>query len=54
MIALAIIVGIGMIAQKYHATLVLSNGELLRFQEDLLMSENQYDKTYQVMDDSAI
>lgn len=48
MIALAIIVGIVMIAYRYHEALTISNGELLQFQENLLSDENQFDQTYQV------
>lgn len=48
MIALAIIVGIVMIAYRYHEALTISNGELLQFQENLLSDENQFDQAYQV------
>ena len=48
MIALAIIVGIVMIAYRYHEVLTISNGELLQFQENLLSDENQFDQSYQV------
>lgn len=48
MIALAIIVGIVMIAYQYHATLMLNNGELLQTQEQLLSDENLFDQAYQV------
>ncbi|MGL4675270.1 MAG: prepilin-type N-terminal cleavage/methylation domain-containing protein [Wohlfahrtiimonas sp.] len=48
MIALAIIVGIVMIAYQYHATLMLNNGELLQTQEQLLSDENLFDQSYQV------
>lgn len=47
MIALAIIVGIVMIAYQYHVTLLVSNHELLQSQEQLLMDENLFDQTYQ-------
>lgn len=48
MIALAIIVGIVMIAYQYHTTLLMSNNELLQLQEQLLLDENLFDQTYQV------
>lgn len=48
MIALAIIVGIVMIAYQYHATMMVSNHELLQRQENLLSDENQFDQDYSV------
>lgn len=48
MIALVIIMGIAMIAQKYHSTLILNNGELLRFQDNLLLEESQFDQSYRM------
>lgn len=46
MIALAIIVGIVMIAYQYHATMMVSNHELLQRQENLLSDKNQFDQNY--------
>lgn len=48
MIALAIIVGIVMIAYQYHTTMMVSNHELLQRQENLLSDENQFDQDYSV------
>jgi prepilin-type N-terminal cleavage/methylation domain-containing protein len=48
MIALAIIVGIVMIAYQYHATMMVNNHELLQRQENLLSDENQFDQNYSV------
>lgn len=48
MIALAIIVGIVMIAYQYHTTMMVSNHELLQRQENLLSEENQFDQDYSV------
>ena len=48
MIALAIIVGIVMIAYQYHATMMVSNHELLQRQENLISDENQFDQNYSV------
>ena len=48
MIALAIIVGIVMIAYQYNATMMVSNHELLQRQENLLSDENQFDQDYSV------
>jgi len=46
MIALAIIVGIVMIAYQYHATMIVRNHELLQYQENLLSNESQFDQNY--------
>ncbi len=45
MIALAIIVGIAVVAQQYHSKIVMNNREMLKLQESLLMSESEFDKT---------
>lgn len=49
MIVLVIIVGIAVVAQQYHMKMILSNDELHKYQEDLLLSESDFDKDYQVL-----
>ncbi len=46
MIALAIIVGIAVVAQQYHSQIVMNNRELLRLQESLLVDESEFDKSH--------
>ncbi|GAA5103377.1 hypothetical protein GCM10023338_21860 [Wohlfahrtiimonas larvae] len=46
MVALAIIVGVVMVAYQYHEMMIMSNRELLLQQENLLTDENQFDQNY--------